>query len=241
MNILSKENQTDNMDQSSHKLYLQNYYDNALEWYNSIYISPLQERSMMFIVSITMVLNLVMTATLLNSLFPLRITVNYIQKTDDLFNKTANVVRANAFNNPKKSIAKVLSEYYIIRRESYDFNLLERQKQYIKNNSSVVINQNFENSLDLSNNDSPILKYEQDVKVNTKIKETIFNDDSNEITIYFIAQGFKRGQKIFHNHYKVTLNYEMDNINHNALHGTQFHFQITSYAKEVLSEENLSN
>jgi type IV secretory pathway component VirB8 len=82
--------------------------------------------------------------------------------------------------NQNLLISKYLVEKYVSIRESYDFDNLNEQKLFIRNNSTAFLFLNFENDISISNINSPLLLYGKRDKISVLIKNVDLKiDDGN--------------------------------------------------------------
>ncbi len=215
------------------------YFEEAQKWYNNKYLYPLFQRSIVFV--LLAVLVILITVTLINvySLLPLNKRVQYIISVDEEFNGAAKVTNANeVLGKPLQSIIKILAESYLIQRESYDYNNLVSQFEYIKNKSTRIIFRKFYNYMSLENYQSPVLRYQNIAKRKITIYSTVFNNDE-QLSIYFNSQAKNEGEETFENmDWKADITFESDRINLEASPGSNFKFFVTDYKITLLRNNN---
>lgn len=215
------------------------YYKDGILWYYTVYIEPLRERSVVFTIAVFMWLVALVAATSTYSMLPLKRQIEYGSFTDDVFKKRAKIIKASSYNDPLSSIAKILVEHYVYKRESYNYDTLKSQLLYLKNHSSSLIFKKFYNYISLDNPQSPVLKYQRDISRNVNIVSTKLHPEEKAFTITFYTTAIHEGKIVERIMWEANLNYEIDQIDLKAKHGTPFKFVITNYKLKLLSKEDI--
>ena len=217
------------------------YYADAKEWYYDIYLEPLRERSVLMVAAVFMFLIALLVGLSMYSMLPLERQIEYGSFTEDVFKKRSKIAKASTYaNDPISSIAKILSEYYVIKRESYGYEGLKSQLSYIKTHSSSLIFKKFYNYITLDNPQSPVLKYQKDVYRVVNVVSTRLKNNEQEFTITFYTTAIHEGKAIERIMWEAQLNYEIDRIDLRAKHGTPFKFVVTNYKLKLLNKEDIN-
>ena len=209
------------------------YYKNSINWYNEIFIFPILEKSS-YIICITIFLALFATSLLnIVSILPLSKQLMYKVDIDSTDQMKSIITKLNdTENSVSNAIAKIFIEDYVIARESYDYSKLIEQFQYINNNSNSVEYKKFENDMSLNNVNSPVLKYQKNTIKTIDVSSINFFNDHTEVK--FSTKITNDDGSISENTlWKVTLKYQMDNINTSST--GNFNFLIINYYKEMIN------
>lgn len=214
------------------------YFTDARNWYKYKYIYPFSQRSFVLILSaIILALFLIIIANI-NSLFPIITSVRYSTMTDSSENKSAQIIRANQVDNdPLSSIAEIMIKDYVNQREIYDYNNLQRQFVYIKNNSTRMVFRRFYNYMNINNPASPVLLYQKDIKRSySLISSKFLTKTKSEIKFQTIAKNVTG--EIFENKiWQAIIDYEIDPIKVDLPHGSRFNFTVTDYQLKLLEDK----
>lgn len=217
------------------------YYADARKWYFDKYITPIAYRSILLGLVSLLVLLLIMLAININSLLPLKRSLKYTIAVKGGKDQTAIVKKADAiYNAPLKSILKIMLEDYVIKREQYSYDNLKDQMQYINKTSTRTTFTQFYNYLNIDNPNSPILRYQDEVKRNIVITNLSFLDHSRAV-VSFISRAVVDG-KIFEDlSWIVNITFDSDQINLSAPPGSEFHFVVTDYKLKLVGDNNVKN
>lgn len=217
------------------------YFKDARKWYSNKYIVPLAHRSTLFGIVLLLILLLIMLAININSLLPLERSLKYIISVQGDQDQNAIVTKADAIPNaPLASVLKIMLEDYVIKRERYDYNNLQDQMQYIHNTSTRTTFSQFYNYLNIDNPNSPVLRYQDELKRNIIITSTKFLDNSHA-QISFISKAVADG-KVFENlSWVADIAFDSDQINLSAPSNSKFHFIITDYKLKLVGENHAKN
>ncbi|KJV56645.1 virB8 family protein [Orientia chuto str. Dubai] len=215
------------------------YFQDAYTWYKSKYLYPLLHRSIIFIVLMLLLVLIALSIINVYSLLPITKSLKYIISVDEKFNAAAKVTHADqVLKNPLQSIIKILAEGYVIKRESYNYNELASQFQYIKNRSTRGIFRQFVNYMSLENYHSPVLRYQKTAKRKIKILSSVFLNNE-ELAVYFHSCTIDDKGNIFEDmEWKANINFETDQVNLNAASGSIFKFFVTDYKITLLRNNN---
>ncbi len=133
------------------------YYKEALEWYNFIYIYPVAARTFMITVTVFCVLINVIAVYGIYSFMPLKIEVPLAVPIDDVGDFYVQVKKLDTDrNNGSEAVAKYLLAQYVAFREDYAYSNLEMDANFVKRFSSPAIYDKYAAYMDLHNAASPV-------------------------------------------------------------------------------------
>lgn len=212
------------------------YFNQARLWYNQQYIKPITDRSYILVVFIILVLTLLGIFINLQSIYPLNQTVRYSINVKDADDFQANIIRANRNSDSLRSIALIMSEYYLLNRESYDYSLLASRINYIKNSSTKVAFREYSSQLSLANPKSFLLIYQKFAKRNVSIISSRFIE-SNKIEIKFSSKVFDRSQNLIEDREWLSeIEFYIDPINLVADNNTPYNFSVSDYKINLVND-----
>ncbi len=214
------------------------YFIDARNWYQHKYMYPFSHRSFLFILTVIILSLFFGVVTNIKNLFPIVTSVRYSTTTNSGDNKSAQIIRANQVaNDPVASIAEIMLQNYVNQRETYDYNNLKKQFIYIKNNSTRVVFRRFYNYMNINNSSSPVLLYQKDIKRTSSIISSKFlTNTRSEIKFRSIAKTIT-GEIIEDMIWRVTIDYEIDQIDITKPHDSRFNFTVTEYQLELLEDK----
>lgn len=213
------------------------YFIDSRKWYNSTYIYPLVQKSVLlcFFV-IILILSIVMVVNL-NSLFPIIQQVRYTITAEKLTNAT--ITNANHVKNDAiTSIADIMIRNYVVHRESYDYELLRRQFQFIQNNSTRIVFLQFVNLMNIDNPLSPVMRYQRNFKRSIEISSITYHKN-NVVEVIFTSLVKNISKEILeHAVWKVMISFEIDPINIHLPPQSKFNFAVTSYKLKLIEDKS---
>ena len=216
----------------------QSYFEDSINWYNIKYLQPFTQRSYVALALIFTVIAIFSLSANIYLLFPIQKTLYYAVHADETDKSDVKLIQPNSFSeDPIKSLVAALVENYIKIREEYDYDKLQEQFLYVKNNSTRFIYTAFYNSMDLNNSKSPILNYRRDLVRKITILSTKFINDSN-IEIDFKADVYAKGnlyKSLGSSTWKANLKITIDDLNNRLALSGKFNFSVINY---VLNELN---
>lgn len=216
------------------------YFIDARKWYNTKYLVPFSQRSIIYIICASFaVIVTIIAATFMSSL-PTIVKVRYMLLVQNSYNTSANIIRADyVLNNPLSSIADIMTQDYVKRREQYVYDALQEQFTFIQSNSSKLMYKKFYNAMNIDNVDSPILKYRTDVTRTIKILSSRLLDD-NKIVVKFESLAKTVSGDIVENKiWDANVSFDIDNIDIEAQVNSRFNFTVTNYrVKELANKHN---
>ncbi len=220
------------------------YFVDCIIWYNTKYLLPFTQRSYCSLVLIFAFIAIFSLSANIYLLFPIKKILNYAVYTDDSNKSTMNLTKAdNISKDPIKSLVASLVDNYILVREGYDYDHLEKQFLYVKNNSTRFIYTAFYNSMDLGNPKSPVLIYRREFVKKISILSTQFINDTNiEVTFQANIHPKENLNKTINSTlWKVNLKISVDDLRYRLELADKFNFSVISYTLNQLNQMNNKN
>jgi type IV secretory pathway component VirB8 len=99
-----------------------NYFNDALSWYQDLYLASKPKRVLYLLVSIVILSSCACSVFIINSFFPLKQKSNLIiQAKEDNQDLDYNISKMDKMSHPNLSVAKYMISDYIKARESYEY------------------------------------------------------------------------------------------------------------------------
>lgn len=214
------------------------YFIDARKWYMEKYLYPFVERSILLITGIVLIVLLIGVSLQLNALFPIIKHVRYSIYGTNTFTKVANVKPLNQSDgSPLMSIAHIMLENYILQRESYDYDKLKQQFEYMQNASTKIVFRKFYNYMSLDNSLSPVMRYQKYTRRSVK-NISLDNIDGNSATVNFESLAKSTSGEILENMlWQATINYAIDKINIKLSPNSKFNFVVTGYKTQLIHDK----
>lgn len=213
------------------------YFVDAKKWYNSKYLYPFVQRSILLIFCTILVIALIGISIQLKILFPI---VNHVRYSiySSSFGKVANVKPANQVkNNPLLSISNIMLENYILHRESYDYGKLEQQLAYVKNNSTKIIFRKFFNYISIDTPESPVMRYQKYVRRTIHVNSIKHINDNSAVIIFESWAKNTSGEILENTLWEATVYYDIDKINIKVPANSKFNFVVTGYKLKLMYDK----
>lgn len=216
------------------------YFKQAKNWYNEIYLLPIVYRSWVFVIfsilfffSLVLVLNLYM-------LFPINQQLRYAITVENTSDYTADITAADFYGNDTyKSIAHVFLTSYVKIREGYDYDDLSDRLMFVKNTSTKVIFNQYNDLLSLDNPNSPLLKLQKYAKRSIFVKDIKFISDS-EVVVRFNAKSNEDNGKILDDSvWEANISFLMDQIDLKVAENASFNFTVSDYKSKLIKDNNV--
>lgn len=170
------------------------YFDNARKWYLAKYASLVIDISYYILLLFISVAIITYSYLVIVSFYPLEKIVPVVVKVSDTSQFYSQIKRLDKrLNNPNEEPDNLINVYllsqYIRARESYgyenNYEVLERNKQFVQSFSAPQISRNFAAALTIRNPNSPILRYRNHTVRNIDV-------DVNQMSIQQIDSVRKR-------------------------------------------------
>ena len=158
------------------------YFKDARDWYIFRYVYPICERTiLLFTIAIAGFISYIEVITIINAL-PLKQEVPVIIRPKDQSKYFTVIKKLNdsvELKNVDEAVLKYILVGYVKKREGYNFrqiNLeaLNKQMDYVKNNSSIQEYTNFQIFLSRDNQNSPINYFGKDFQRLVDIESVVF-------------------------------------------------------------------
>jgi type IV secretion system protein VirB8 len=218
---------------------LNNYFTQAILWYNNKYLKPLNNRSFAACGLIIILLLLFALCLQIYKLFPIATTLKYAVSFDNSeVDKKIKINPANSVEgNPLNSIARVLVENYVIQREQYDYDRLKQQVIFVNTNSTKAIFNQYYSFISIDNLLSPVLRYQDQIIRKIEPLITVFNSNST-CDVQFRSVASDADNNIIEQMlWQATIEFKIDPIDLAQAPGTKFNFLVTSYKIKLLKNE----
>lgn len=215
------------------------YFIAARKWYRAKYLSPLLQRSIIFLWTSIFGVLFIGVAVNMQSLFPLINPVRYSLNVRDAYQSSATIIRADYVErNPLASIADIMVRGYVMQREKYDYNTLVQQFTFIKNSSNRLVYRKFYNSMNIDNLDSLILRYQKEIRRSVVQILSSKYTDGNEIAVVFetLAKNIT-GDIMEHKLWEALVGFDIDDIDISAPSETRFNFTVIDYRVKQLADK----
>ncbi len=190
------------------------YYKEMLKFYNYSYINPFVERSFLYVLSFVLFILVLIISYRIYDILPLEREVRYVTTAKNTYRTKASITKADYYaNNPESSIAKILVEKYLRKREEYDYDKIESRLKYVLGSSSKLEFRKYYNHINIDNTESPILKYKKEIKRYITITNTSLDVENSRFTIVFESRALNKNNEVIENNIcQATIDYIMKNM-----------------------------
>lgn len=210
------------------------YFDDSRYFFHRKYLSPFTESAYVFAILIISIPLMFVLIYRIYFSFPLQERIFYAVYVNDVFGKTSRILNASK-DSPKLSVAYFLIKNYVINREKYEYNLIEDQAEYVRNNSTRLVFRRFQNFMNLENPNSPVLRYQKSGFREIKIKNITFQD-ANTATVFFSSKAIDTlADEVFEDmDWKAEISFESDPITKDYKPKARYGFIITQYKLHLI-------
>jgi len=210
--------------QDSRDEYLKKYFADLNVWYNDKYVKPFTHKSYIICFLVYSIVLCIAMSINIYKLFPLGHSIKYLIQLDNYHNnKKIYLVKPKSKHDDYMAFfSKYLVKNYVEQREIYDYIKLKEQILFVKAKSTPQVFNQFYSYLQVDNPNSPILRYEDQVKrfvyhlsndmtdrnnVKMKFRSIVYDAKSNliENLIWEAQVGFEINTNYFDNETKPTL------------------------------------
>ncbi|AVP87325.1 Type IV secretion system protein VirB8 [Candidatus Phycorickettsia trachydisci] len=210
--------------QDSRDEYLKKYFADLNVWYNDKYVKPFTHKSYIICFLVYSIVLCIAMGINIYKLFPLGHSIRYLIQLDNYRNnkKIYLVKPKNRHEDYLTFFSKYLVKNYVEQREIYDYIKLKEQILFVKSKSTPQVFNQFYSYLQVDNPNSPILRYEDQVKrfvyplsndmldrntAKMKFRSIVYDSKSNliENLIWEAQVGFEINTNYFDNETKPTL------------------------------------
>jgi len=216
------------------------YFSDARKWYTYKYLSPITHKVWAFYTASILVIMLAAACINIRQLLPIKQTISYgiaVENKNATTDENANIIRMDDTDTnitPVHFIATTLLQNYIINRESYDYGKLSKQFLHIRNSSTRIIFKRFYDYMNISNPDSPVIRYQKYAKRNIVINDINFASN-NEVIVEFRSIAKDSGGKIFEDlKWQAHIGFDMSDMKTKLPGGSKFNFTVTDYKLKIL-------
>jgi len=227
------------------------YYKDALEWYNSIYIYPVVHRTFLIVLTIFCLLTTIFGLYSIYDLMPLVKRIPVIAEVPNLGELYTTLNKIDVRNeDPTQGVAIYLLGEYVAIRESYKYESLERNASFVKQLSSPALYNNYMNYMDIRNAASPVGRLKEhgsievrNISVNLPVPEkpktpAENNNKSRQAAVFFELQEISNAG-VTVNKYRADILFSMSEITFDKTTKTftPLDFQVENYIVTPLNTE----
>jgi type IV secretion system protein VirB8 len=210
------------------------YFEQAMSWYESKYLSYIAERSIFILLSVIMLVNLAIVSIKILSLPSASHRIPFIKYIENSVDEIARIRHLDykQQGSPQISVAEYLISKYIENYQSFNVKTMEEMIKYVKNQSSRKVYKKFQDYLNISNPESPILKYQMHTKRLIDIQSvSIYNNKQlipEEAQVIFKATYYRKGKSVGVDFWEANLSFTLSDINLVVRKFTPLNFLITN-------------
>ncbi len=216
-----------------------NYWKNNPHiWYFRKYIIPLNEISILILLNILGLCFFLVIFGNVVSLFPLAKSYRIFLESNKFDYKNIKFFHISTNKDIENSFFNLLVKNYIEKVEFFSINQVKKQINFILNNSSESVTQNFLHYISNSNSESPVLRYAHYYvkKVNILNLENL---SDNKVRAYIETQTFNRNQELAEKLiYEIQLKFDSDfSLLKNHYESNKINFKVIEYSRKLLKAD----
>jgi type IV secretion system protein VirB8 len=215
------------------------YFIHARKWYYDKYLEIVQQRSILIIANIVLLVILCSLCFCVYNVLPLVVKTSYIVGGEASAENYLRITKANHINADNNlSLSDILLRNYVIRREMYNYANLQSQFNFLKQNSTRIVFRRFYNAINIDNPDSSILKYQKDFTRTVEIVDVKYIAPG-KIDVYFKTSLYKvqSDEKLEEQLWQTSVSYEMDKIDdRKKIDNSNLNFLVTDYQPKLLNK-----
>lgn len=215
------------------------YFQKALVWYNQKYLLPLTHRSYAACILVISAVLLGVALVQISKQLPIITPLKYAVMFDDPDKpKDISINPADHYAlDPLNSIAKILVENYVTEREKYNYSELQQQIILINAHSTRSIFDQYYDFLKVENQLSPVLRYQDQIKVICKVLYTSFSSNDSAVVQFRTIARDSQDKIIEQICWQADVNFKIDPIVLDQPDGTRFNFLVTGYRVKLIKNE----
>jgi type IV secretory pathway component VirB8 len=159
-----------------------NYFRDALEWYNDMYLGQLNERFLVLCLSLSISVGTTIMMTGINDLFPVVVRRIIRVSSKDVNNFAKKLRKVSALvESPYETISRKIVSAYVQNRESFDYDNLVAQLKNVHSASTQYVYDQYRKSIAPSNADSILALYGRNYIRTVQIRnvEFIYGDEES--------------------------------------------------------------
>lgn len=233
------------------------YFQEAREWYQHKYLSPVVERAYFILLSFLTLIIIILAFTTLASFFPLKMHKPVFAKINDPttqyteFKVLGN--RADVEEDPHPQVQKYLLKKFLDAYESYDFRKdfqrMRRNENFVKQLANEDVLNEYKGYVSTNNPDSPILRLREKAILTIEPVESSFNIQRvagvgdggkntpsryNAAVDFFMYETNIAGTQTTKWRAQISFIYKDIRYDRSAKDFTTMEFKVTSYASEKI-------
>lgn len=215
------------------------YYKRARNWYTEMFIYPYVLRSEAFVVFVSIIIALSITAINIYVLFPLNRQVGYAILIEDTAEFSAKINNADYYGEDVyKSVSKIFLETYIDIRESYDYTSLANNMLFLQRTSTKPVYNKYNDYISIDNPDSPVLTLESYATKKVNIKSVTFTSKNNAL-VSFNTKAIKNTGKIISDQdWQAEITFVIDEVKSELKDNAPFNFTVSDYKVKLIRDNN---
>jgi type IV secretion system protein VirB8 len=211
------------------------YYIDARRWYLQKYLFPVVERNILIILTIFF-LSVIFFVQSYNLISTNQDSddIKYLVDIHDITDNYAAIKELDTNISPREAIAKYMCENYVTNYESYDYENLQHNINYIYNTSSANLKRSYEFLMSLNNPNSPLVLYQNFGKKNVKIISTSVSNNTCKI-FYNVTITSSQTNQALNSQWQANITFKLNNLHQLAkLKKKNLGFKVLDYTTKKL-------
>lgn len=148
------------------------YYTDARNWYANKFIFLISQRSYIIFILSFFLLSLAILGFFYQITNPAPPQITYISPSADIAKSYSVIFPAGvSTDEPQVQVSKYMVSNYVRRRESYDFNSVKDQLNFVRNTTVGTEYLKYEQMMSINNPSSPLMLYQEANVVEIKIMD----------------------------------------------------------------------
>lgn len=213
------------------------YFSDARKWHYSKFLLPT-----LYYKGISILLILVSASAIYSGYTAYKLSkveqVKYLHNMHNIFSS-----QMRSIHMPRASMESVLETVikyslanYVIQREKYDSKKVQDQTEFVKNNSSQEVFNQYKNYINEQNPISPINRYQTSANRDITIHNIVFDSSQNQAVILYRSIVKNNIYQIIEDmNWKAEITFSYDKINPYKTETQNVKYQIDSYKLTILS------
>ena len=214
------------------------YYTDARNWYLSKFVAPFIHKNILIFFIFFCTVSILVCSYFYSDVksyipdVPILVSTKDITSHYDLIKQVGEDT-----DDPQRALENFLVKQYLVKRESYNFDMLEEQSAYMQNSSSPKVFADFQGYMSINNASSPVVLYQKDAIKNVNIESLSYDSAiPNRVEIKFstaiYSQRVHDNEKLF---FLAKIKYETSSIeNLIAAKNKSIDFKVVEYSLEQI-------
>ena len=162
------------------------YFIDARKWYFMEYVYPTIERSFFLLIASCLLFCVMALGIFCQTITSEDLRGSYIINLPDTIKQVVHLHTLDPKIKPEQSLNEYMLSYYVMTRESYDFDNIDHQLVALSNVSTTDAFVNFRDYISINNVNSPQFLYQKD-HTRTITVQNVKTIDNNHAAVYFTA------------------------------------------------------